>query len=262
MPELSPEATNLIACFDSLDALCSDLDAEQWATPSLCPGWSVRDALEHLTAVEAMFIGVEPGAWTESVPFDQIGTFIETSKDLDGPGMLASFREVAATRTEEVHSLTPEQLELPTMTPVGPSSYGHFLAVRVFDMWVHEQDMRRPLGLPGHESGAAAQMAMDETHKSLPYIVGKKIGLPDGKSIRFDLTGAEPRSMSAVVEGRARLSDHIDEPDVVITADSTVFALLACGRIEPQAEIDAGTITWSGDDEWGEKAAKNLRYTM
>jgi hypothetical protein len=38
--------------------------------------------------------------------------------------------------------------------------------------------------------------------------------------------------------------------------------LLACGRIDPEAEIAAGTISWSGDDEWGAQAARNLRFTM
>ena len=39
------------------------------------------------------------------------------------------------------------------------------------------------------------------------------------------------------------------------------FVMLAAGRIDPQEQIDAGTITWSGDAEWGERAARNLAYT-
>jgi hypothetical protein len=38
--------------------------------------------------------------------------------------------------------------------------------------------------------------------------------------------------------------------------------LLACGRIDPQAPIDAGAITWVGDTDLGERAARNLRFTM
>ena len=38
--------------------------------------------------------------------------------------------------------------------------------------------------------------------------------------------------------------------------------MLACGRIDPQQRIDAGRISWTGDDTWGEKAARSLRFTM
>ena len=38
--------------------------------------------------------------------------------------------------------------------------------------------------------------------------------------------------------------------------------ILDLGDGRAQAQIDAGKITWSGDDEWGETAARNLAYTM
>jgi hypothetical protein len=40
------------------------------------------------------------------------------------------------------------------------------------------------------------------------------------------------------------------------------FMQLACGRIDPQAQIDAGKITWTGNGELGARAARNLRFTM
>jgi len=92
--------------------------------------------------------------------------------------------------------------------------------------------------------------------------VGKKIGLPDGRSITFDLTGPVERQMHVKVDGRATVVDEQTEHDIVLTADSTTFALLACGRIDPQQQIDAGAISWTGDDEWGDRAARNLRFTF
>ena len=47
-----------------------------------------------------------------------------------------------------------------------------------------------------------------------------------------------------------------------MTTDSTTFIQLACGRIDPQAQIDSGKISWTGDDELGDRAARNLRFTM
>jgi predicted lipid carrier protein YhbT len=64
------------------------------------------------------------------------------------------------------------------------------------------------------------------------------------------------------VDGRAKLVSHIDRPDVELSTDSVTFVQLACGRIDPQAQIDAGLVRWTGDTELGSRAARNLRYTM
>jgi len=64
------------------------------------------------------------------------------------------------------------------------------------------------------------------------------------------------------VDGRARKVDHLEHPDATVTTDSTTFIQLACGRVDPQAQIDAGRVSWSGDDQIGARAAHNLRFTM
>jgi uncharacterized protein (TIGR03083 family) len=253
---------NLRRCFASVDELLGGLTDEQWAVASLCPAWTVRGVVGHLGGVEHMLLGEEPGSMTESIPFGKVGEWLSEVEALGNAELLARYRATIAARVTELDRVTDEQLERPSLTPVGPGTYGRFMAIRVFDFWVHEQDMRVPLALPGHESGPAAEMAIDEIHRSLPYIVGKKIGLDDGMSIRFELTGPVQRAMHLVVAGRAGLVDSLDQADVTLTADSTTFALLACGRIDPQGPIDDGRITWSGPGDWGERAARNLAFTM
>jgi hypothetical protein len=49
---------------------------------------------------------------------------------------------------------------------------------------------------------------------------------------------------------------------VELSTDSLTFVQLACGRIDPQDQIDAGLVTWTGNAELGERAARNLLYTM
>lgn len=253
---------NLNLCFDSLDGLLSDLDADQWRVQSYCPDWDTRGIATHLAAVESMFAGEPPGSFVENVPFDQVGDYVARVGGLDDADLLAAYRETISDRRAELATYTEEQMLLPSLTPVGPGTYGRFMAIRVFDFWVHEQDIRGPLGIPGHEGGPAAAMALDEIEASLPYIAGKKIGLPDGKSMTFDLTGPVERTMHVVVDGRAANVDSLESADVVLTADSVTFALLACGRIDPQGAIDAGKVNWSGDAELGETAARSLRFTM
>jgi hypothetical protein len=136
------------------------------------------------------------------------------------------------------------------------------MAIREFDIWVHERDVRLPLGLDGDDGGPAAEMALDEVRSALGYIVGKKVGLPDGKSIVFDLTGPVARRLAVRVDGGATLVDDVAEPDVTVTTDSLTFMLLACGRVDPEVPIASGKVQWTGDEEWGAKAARSLRFTM
>lgn len=253
---------NLNTCFDSIDALFGSLSDEQWAVQSYCPDWDVRGVAMHLAGVEALLAGEEPGSFTDSVPFNKVVDYVGSVADLDNAALLGAYRDTISARRTEMATYTAEQMDLPSMTPVGPQTYGRFMAIRVFDYWMHEQDIRGPLGMPGHESGPAAEMALNEIEISLPYIVGKKIGLPDGKSMTIELTGPVQRQMHVAVDGRAANVESVTNPDVVLSANSTVFGLLACGRIDPQQPIDAGTISWSGDAELGEKAARSLAFTM
>ncbi len=259
----TPRAVEALdACWTSLDQLMSGCSDDDWAVPSLCPEWDVRGVIIHLAAVETMLAGRPADSMAESLPFEVVGEAMKEMAEMSGPEVADRFRSVIATRRAELAAMTAADFDAVCMTPVGPGTYGRFMDVRTFDHWVHEQDIRVPLGRPGHESGLAAEMSIDEIEMSLGYIVGKRIGLPDGRAITFELTGPVERTMHVAVVGRAKPVAELASPDVVVTADSLAFARLACGRVDPQVEIDAGTITWTGDDEWGEAAARNLRFTM
>ncbi|MGA1073756.1 MAG: maleylpyruvate isomerase family mycothiol-dependent enzyme [Ilumatobacteraceae bacterium] len=253
---------NLRACYSSLDGLLDGLDGAGWATQSLCPAWTVRGVVEHLGGIEHMLAGRSTDSFAEALPFGEAGAWVAGTADLDDAPFLARYRATITQRLADFDAMPSGDLDVPCATPVGPGTYGRFMEIRVFDFWVHEQDVRVPLGRPGHEGGPAAEMAIDEVHRSLPYIVGKKIGLPAGMSVTFELHGPVERTMHVVVDGRARLADEAPAADVTVRADSTTFVLLACGRIDPQGAIDAGRIAWSGSDDWGDRSARNLAFTM
>jgi hypothetical protein len=136
------------------------------------------------------------------------------------------------------------------------------MEIRVFDFWVHERDITTPLRRPTDDTGARAEIALAEVERSLGYIVGKKVGLPEGRSIVFHLSGPLERDIAVVVDGRAKVVDRIARADVEITTDTLTFIQLACGRIDPQETIATGRIVWRGDSEFGERAARSLRFTM
>jgi len=246
-------------CFARIEALCADLSQREWEARSLCPEWDVRAVVNHVTSIEAVLAGWLPEDASTPPPFEKAAF---ADPDASSADFASAVKTIYDRRRQDLAALTAADLERPSWTPVGPTSYGRFLAIRVFDLWVHERDIAIPLNRATLDDGIAAEIALAEVEGSIGYIVGKKIGLPDGKGITFRLTGPITRDISVKVDGKAKRVEQLDNPDVTITTDSTTFILLACGRIDPQTPIDAGAISWIGDEEIGDRAARNLRFTM
>ncbi len=250
----------LEACYTSIEGLCADLSDADWKAQSLCPDWDVRSVVQHVTSIEAVMVGWLPHDTTTPPPLEQAADFLAGTDD---PAVLVEkVRAVFAARRKDLAALTADDLERPSWMPVGPGTYGRFLQIRVFDFWVHVRDITIPLRRATDDAGVAAEIALGEVESSIGYIAGKKVGVPDGGSIAFRLTGPVEREIAVAVDGRAKQVAHLDNPGATLTTDSTTFIMLACGRIDPQAQIDAGVVSWAGDADLGERAARNLRFTM
>jgi uncharacterized protein (TIGR03083 family) len=262
MTDLATARDSLLQCYDAIEGLCGRMTAPEWQAQSLCPDWKARDVVQHLAMMERVMAGWVPGSADEVPDFGRVAHFTEEMAGLDDTEFASRVTEIFGDRRVDLAKLTQDDLERPSWTPVGVKTFGRFLEIRVFDFWVHERDITTPLGWPTDDSGPRAEISLAEVTGSLGYIVGKRIGLPDGASIVFHLTGPLARDLSVVVDGRARVVDHVGHPDVEVTTDTLTFMQLACGRIDPQEQIDAGRITWSGNGELGDRAARNLRFTM
>jgi uncharacterized protein (TIGR03083 family) len=249
-------------CYDAIDSVGARLDGAQWRTQSLCPDWTARDVVSHLGMMERVMTGWLPASADEAAPLDRIAPYQAEVAELDDQAFADRITGIFADRRADLAKLTDADLSLPSWTPIGPRTYGGFLEIRIFDFWVHERDITTPLSWPTDDAGPRAEIALGQVESSIGYIVGKKVGLPDGTSIVFHLTGPIPRDISVLVDGRARQVDRIDNPTVELTTDSTTFIQLAAGRIDPQIQIDSGAVSWTGDSQLGDRAARNLRFTI
>ncbi len=262
MTDLDRTRGSLEQCYDAIEALCDRMDSAQWQVQSLCPDWLARDVVTHLGMMERVMTGWLPGSVEEVPPLDRVEPYNKQVAALDDPALTDRISEIFADRRRDLAALTADDLDRPSWTPVGAKTFGRFLEIRVFDFWVHERDITTPLGWATDDTGPRAEIALAEVEGSLGYIVGKKIGLPDGTSIVFHLTGPISRDLSVQVDGRARQVEHLANPDVELTTDTLTFIQLACGRIDPQQQIDQGKVTWTGNNELADRAARNLRFTI
>jgi uncharacterized protein (TIGR03083 family) len=250
---------NLRATWSALDRVAGSLTPAQWSAQSLCPDWTAQGVLVHASTIEQVLLGWKPGG---DPPFGAIAAAHAELSALEPAALHARFRQIVAARQDELDAMNDDDFATPGPTPIGPGTYGRFMAIRVFDNWVHERDIRVPLGIDGDDSGPAAEMSLDEVEGSLGYIVGKRIGLEDGKSLAFEIKGPVTRRMLVKVDGRAKVVDELPDPDATVSADFLTFMLLACGRIDPEVPIADGRVTWTGDDDIGGRAARNLRFTI
>ena len=72
--------------------------------------------------------------------------------------------------------MSDDEWNAESFTPAGMDTYGRFMQIRVFDCWLHEQDIRDAVGRPGHETGLAVEVVLDEMATALGFVVGKKAG--------------------------------------------------------------------------------------
>ena len=114
----------------ALAADLADLTGEQWATPSLCSGLTVREVLAHLTAGASL----NPARWLAGV--------IRCRFDFDKQVAMRLTEQLGATPAETIDRF--RNVRTSTTKPPLP------ILAMLGETIVHGQDIRLPLGI-GHD---------------------------------------------------------------------------------------------------------------
>ena len=256
----------------SLGELLGELTDDQWTLPSPLPGWSVQDNVSHIVGTEAMLAG-EPGPNLEidrdvnDHVRNDIGAFneqwVEALRTAPSNEVLARFRELTGTRLAALERMGIDEWNAESFTPAGKDTYGRFMQIRVFDCWLHEQDIRDAVGWPGHETGLAVEVVLDEMATALGFVVGKKAGATSGQSVTFALTdgGAVVRELHVEVGDRAAVVPALGgSPTVVLTMPVGVMTRRCAGRVGPDGLLDQVLI--HGDLALAKRILDNQAYTI
>jgi uncharacterized protein (TIGR03083 family) len=270
MPAASDRDTLVAALHEQFDALIElgrQLDDGQWNTASECPGWTVKDLYSHVIGTELMLLGRpdEPIDVGDTPHLhNEIGEFNEVAiahrRDRSGAEVLTELEAVVAERTAALDAMTQADFDAESFTPAGQDTYGRFMQIRVFDCWIHEQDAREALDLPGHSSGPAVDVSLDEHAGAVGFVIGKKAGATDGQSVRLHLTGDTERTIDVRVDGRAAVVDDLGDPTTTITIPTLLWFRYAAGRRPGDASHPDVTI--EGDQDLGQRVLANAAYTI
>ena len=266
--------SGLFAVWDSIDALLDGLPEAGWQAATPLPAWNVQAVASHIVGTESFLAGIAP----PEVDIDVSGldhvrngvgamneSWVRHLSGGSGSSVLERFRAATNDRRAALTSLPDDDWNALTTTPVGPESYGRFMRVRVFDCWMHEQDIRMALQRPSSDdelSGPASQLSLDEIAATMGFVVGKLAKAPDGSRIQFELTGPLARSIRVSVDGRAQVVDDFDglEPTATVRLDALQFTRLAGGR--PLCPARADDVELGGDKDVAAQVVEHLNFVI
>jgi uncharacterized protein (TIGR03083 family) len=176
---------------EALAADLATLTAEQWATPSLCSEWTVRDAFGHIIATAK----ITPPAFFAAMA--KAGFRFNT--------MNANRIAAEATATPAEALAEFRRLRTATTHPPGP------VEAMVGEAVIHGEDIRRPLGIK-RQYLAAAVIRVADFNKGSNLLIGSKRRIA-GLALKADdadwQTGAGPEvtgpllSLVLAMTGRA-----------------------------------------------------------
>jgi uncharacterized protein (TIGR03083 family) len=258
--------------WETIEELCFPLSEEQWKEPTALPGWTVQDNLSHLIGTELSLLGetapdvdVSDHEHVKSDFGADNETWVAERRQRIGKEVFAEYKEIIARRLAQLDAMSDEDLDKVVRSPVGQVPYRDFLRVRVFDCWMHEQDIRRAVHKPGHLDGPVVDVALARFDQALGYVVGKLVAPPEGTTVEFIVNGPRTRVYPFVVqEGRALVlsaAEAPEHPTVTLGMPLASFVALCGGRWDRQTALKAGGLDVTGDRNLGAAILDSMGFT-
>ncbi|MCD9155391.1 maleylpyruvate isomerase family mycothiol-dependent enzyme [Aeromicrobium duanguangcaii] len=242
MTDLSPY---LDAWRQSVAAVLA-LEPDNWDVPTDLPGWTAKDVLAHLVHLERVMVeGETTPVGGAAVPGDYTDAGVAALRDVPVEQLKKDLTDLVERRAETLAEL-PDPQAMAVNTPAGVEwTWEVALRNRAIDLWTHEQDIRRAVGIPGGLDDIGAHVTTATFAAALPYILGRRAKAPIGSVVRWIVTGPVPVDATVEVgeDGRARRSGA--DPTTTLTMDTEAFTVLGGGRRGP----DDVTVEVDGDPE-------------
>ncbi|WP_329149226.1 maleylpyruvate isomerase family mycothiol-dependent enzyme [Streptomyces sp. NBC_01456] len=269
-PSLQSSVDAWTHSIEAITELVTPLVEGEWNRATGLPGWSVRDVVSHVIGLECEMLG-DPRP-IHTLPRDLYHVRSESARRMEvqvdvrrhhtAPEMLSELEYTVIRRSRQLRNES-RQPDAVVRSPLGEDRSLEFvLQQRAFDVWVHEQDLRRVLGKPGNLDSPGAHVTRDLLVKALPGIVAKRAQAPADSAVVFDISGALEflRTVRLDAQGNATIDGSVSlGPTVTLALDWDTFHQLACGRV--RAAAVAEQIKIDGDRELADAVLANFAVT-
>lgn len=248
-------------------ALLDSIPEEAWALPTDLAGWDVKAVASHTAHLESLLaggpdetadIGDLPHVTGPMGQFTEIG--VVNRRDRSPAAIVEEIRKTTSARHESLLADPPTDPAAPAPGIFGLIGWNQntLLRNRPLDIWMHEQDIRRAVGMPGGMDCAPAQHAADYLSETFGFVVGKKVAPPVGTTAVLAVTGSQDVPVEIDESGRGRRLPEVPaQPTVRLTMDRETFIVLAGGR----RTVEPGAVTIEGDADLGARIVAELGTT-
>ena len=134
-------------------------------------------------------------------------------------------------RVAELRALTAGGADPLVPTPFGERPLSAGLPVRVFDLWAHEQDIRRAMGRAPRISGLGAEVSLDRVLAMWPRALPPAMEGVDGE-LAIEVTGPEPSTLTIPLGASG--------PTATLRGDLGDITRVFCGRVRPGDDLLTG----------------------
>lgn len=154
-PGFGDAATPLLRQRARLAARLAGLDADQWAAPSRCEGWSVQDVITHLVTTNQFWAfslrSALDGRPTRLLAsFDPVASpaeMVAAARSQTSGEVLAAFVDSNEALAGAVGTIGEDGWSTPGEAPPGHVALHAVALHALWDAWVHERDVVLPLGM-------------------------------------------------------------------------------------------------------------------
>jgi len=244
-----------------LDVLTT-LSNEQWASPTVCAGWSVHDVALHVLGGDIGIISARRDGYREPVPagsdlskWEMLVAYINEHNDAwvqatrrISPRLLCTLLQLTGEAIAE-HFAHLDQFALgvpvhwasPDPAPVWLDTAREYT-----ERWLHQQHIRAAVGQPGLTEPRWLAPVLAAFVYALPRAL-EPIASPEDTTVQLAITGAAGGAWTAIRAGEAweLTEEAAAAPDARVTLDQEI-AWRLCTRGLSRAEA-AGHIQQEGE---------------
>lgn len=214
---------------DRLDAILSGLDNEQWAAPSLCPGWDVTDVVLHLAQTEEGVVATIEGGEL-SIPVEGAATvddameqWVRSERGAPPKEVHARWNEARDRALSALRGADPDVHLVWAAAPLRPNTLA---TTRLSEHWIHTLDIAEPLGIDNPDTDAIKSLAWLAV-KTIPYAFARA-DRGDPPTVRAELTAPSGETWTF----------GPDDARCTIAGPAGQFVRVAARRITPAEAID------------------------
>lgn len=252
---------------DDFTTLLEEVPEAEWSTPTDLAGWDVRAVASHTAHLESILAGApeesaevgEPAHVTGLMGlYTEIG--VVNRRESSPDEIINEIRSVTTARHTALLADPPTDGAAKPEVIFGgvPWDWETLLRNRPLDVWMHEQDIRRAVGRPGHLDTPPAQHTADYLIESFGYVLAKKAGAAPGTTAVLAVEGSVPVAFTVNDIGRGEALAAIPaDADVTLTMDRESYIVLAGGR----RAAEPGRIRIDGDRALGDRIVTSMATT-